>query len=494
MKILWTNRFHRHLRKYNGLQEYTAATVAKILYKRSKNPTTWSINLKKLIDASFGDLTVYAEYVTQKDRLVFMLRKNELILLDIGDHDVQQDYAHLNATVRNFDIDTASKPEAWFKQLVSGSAVKAPKKKKRNETSKKAKIPILIQDKGGEDAFRWWQEAELSETWIQYLDEQQSITSERIFSKITGKPKEFQVFYVCGGPGTGKTVILLNLAINLSHAKIEVGFEVSKPVLEYLNSGRQKVPGTNKQIGQCEVHLIDDPVSSDRLGEIIRIAKAGKCKALVVALDPLQWHERDTRYAAFNRLMNSEVSSKFDLDVCYRQSQNVGQEVVEIAKNIFTKNSRFADLDKQSNEFVQIKPYFDLATKVKFVDNQGRTRVYPDFTRGKLELEIQRFRSREDIWKHSSPIAFVYDDISSPSLRAIVKDLGMGLNRRDLLISEYSRIRGVEFQELFIFLSKDYWKKITQGQVGLNRKDWELVSCLYTIVSRPKDGLVIFLV
>jgi hypothetical protein len=478
------------------LQEFTAATVAKILHKRSENTATWSINLKKLIDGSFGDLTVYAEYVTQKDRLIFMLNKNELILLDIGGHDVQQEYAHLSPNVRHMDIETAAKPATWFKELISGASTKKSKKKASAKITKPfpVKSAILNPGAGGEEAFRWWQEAELSETWIQYLDEQQANTSDRIFSKITSKPKSFQVFYICGGPGTGKTVILLNLAINLNHEKVEVGFELSKPVLSYLNSGKQKVPGTNLAIGAAEVHLIDDPVSSDRLGEIIRKAKAGKCRALVVALDPLQWHERDTRFAAFNRLMAAEDSLKFDLDVCYRQSQVVGKEVIEISRNIFTKSSRFLISDKQSKEFKLIEPYFLLATKVKFVDESGRSRLYTQFDKSELEREIARFKNRDDLWTHTSPIAFVYDDSIGTNCRSEVKELAEGINRIDLKISEYRRIRGVEFQELFMFLSKDYWDKLSGGAAGLNSADWERLTCLYTIASRPKDGLVIFLI
>ena len=96
--------------------------------------------------------------------------------------------------------------------------------------------------------------------------------------------------------------------------------------------------------------------------------------------------------------------------------------------------------------------------------------------------------------KVTSPIAFVYDDSIGTNSRSDVKELAEGINRIDLKISEYRRIRGVEFQELFMFLSKDYWDKLSGGAAGLNSADWERLTCLYTIASRPKDGLVIFLI
>ena len=492
MKVLWTNRFSRRLRKYNGLQDFTAASVAKLLYRRSQNTNAWSLSLKKLTDGSFGNLTVYASDITKGDRLIFMIEKNTLILLDLGNHDIQQDYAHMSQSTRLADIATASSVEPWFRELISN--VKAPKSKKIDETIKSAKATPIISAGSGAEAFRWWQEAELNETWIQYLDDQQANVSEKIFSKITSKPKDFQVFYVCGGPGTGKTVILLNLAINLSHTKMSVGFELSNPVKNYLNSGKQKVPGVNFDVGEAEVHLIDDPVSSDRLNELIKRAKLGSCRALVVALDPLQWHERDTRFAAFNRLMNAEASFRFDLNVCYRQSYNVGKEVLEISRNIFTKSSKSLDKVKTSRDFEEIKPYLELVTEASFVDASGRTQVYETFSESLLETELRRFTSREDIWSHTSPIAFVFDDVLSNEYRDLVKQKTVGMNKVDLKLSSYKRIRGVEFQELYVFLSRSYWKKLYEGAQGLDRSDWERLTCLYTVISRPKDCLVIFVV
>ena len=133
-------------------------------------------------------------------------------------------------------------------------------------------------------------------------------------------------------------------------------------------------------------------------------------------------------------------------------------------------------------------------TEASFVDASGRTQVYETFSESLLETELRRFTSREDIWSHTSPIAFVFDDVLSNEYRDLVKQKTVGMNKVDLKLSSYKRIRGVEFQELYVFLSRSYWKKLYEGAQGLDRSDWERLTCLYTVISRPKDCLVIFVV
>ena len=43
-----------------------------------------------------------------------------------------------------------------------------------------------------------------------------------------------------------------------------------------------------------------------------------------------------------------------------------------------------------------------------------------------------------------------------------------------------------------MFLTADFWTRLTQGQKGLNSTNWEKLTSLHTIFSRAKDSLVIF--
>jgi hypothetical protein len=46
----------------------------------------------------------------------------------------------------------------------------------------------------------------------------------------------------------------------------------------------------------------------------------------------------------------------------------------------------------------------------------------------------------------------------------------------------------------FLFLDIEFWNKINEGQQGLKTSDWQQIACLHTLFSRPKDGLVIFVI
>ena len=74
----------------------------------------------------------------------------------------------------------------------------------------------------------------------------------------------------------------------------------------------------------------------------------------------------------------------------------------------------------------------------------------------------------------------------------LIKKNAIGLNRIEVPLSKYRDIRGVEFQELFLFISSDFWHHLNKGKLGVGSEEWEKLACLHTILSRPKDSLVIF--
>lgn len=70
------------------------------------------------------------------------------------------------------------------------------------------------------------------------------------------------------------------------------------------------------------------------------------------------------------------------------------------------KNSRFLVDEKQRLEKVNLAPYLNLSLDMKFVDEAGRYKLYTSDTQLNFIKEIERFRKREYIWKHTNPINF----------------------------------------------------------------------------------------
>jgi RecA-family ATPase len=105
---------------------------------------------------------------------------------------------------------------------------------------------------------RWLYEEELSDAWIQFLDKQQSEIKERIFDEVKS-PGTFGFHLLLGGAGTGKTVVLLNLALSLASVGRNVVCQFNEQVIKYLNSGSQRVPGAGLSMQPGAVVLLDDP-------------------------------------------------------------------------------------------------------------------------------------------------------------------------------------------------------------------------------------------
>ena len=494
MKIQWTPRFKSQLDRYTGVQEMVINRTAELIRKVESNPTTWHRYEEKLKDDSFGSVQAYKTAVTSGDRLVFVVEKGELILVDIGKHEVMDDYARMSKSARNKDVSSSYQIDSWFADKLNRKFLeKSAARNKHNSAKQKIDISeIMNEEIQGED-FRYAFDEELNEKWVLFLDEQQAKVASDIYRDLENQEDSVKIHFILGGPGTGKTIVLLNLAIRLENIGKAVSFQLSQGVLKYLNSGPAKVPGANFGPGPGVVLLVDDPEDLQSMNGIIRQAKSSKCRAVVIALDPLQWHEKEMP-ETFEKIWSNNENTTHKIDVCYRQSAGVAKKQLKLFTSLLGKNSRFLVEEKQKQERVDLAPYLNLSLDMKFVDESGRYRLYLTETQANFVKEIERFRKREFIWKHTNPIAFVFHDDLPKNVRDYTKQYSQGLNRIEFNYSDYKKTRGVEYQELFLFVDSEFWKRINDGQQGLKTSDWQQIACLHTLFSRPKDGLVIFVV
>ena len=59
-------------------------------------------------------------------------------------------------------------------------------------------------------------------------------------------------------------------------------------------------------------------------------------------------------------------------------------------------------------------------------------------------------------------------------------------------LNQVDKIRGSEFQEIFVLLGERTWKKLQEGVPGAGAVDWERLLSLHTVLTRSKDTTVIF--
>jgi Txe/YoeB family toxin of Txe-Axe toxin-antitoxin module len=488
LEVKWTPRFKQKLERYNGVQDYVAAKTAGLVRKYNADPVNWSYSLEKLKDKSFKSTQVYRLPITSGDRLVFVIDNKNLILADIGNHDVMDDYSRIPKSSRDLDLSRAGKPDVWFVREMHGHLSQP----KDGDTKPAVDLAKVLNETQIGLSERWLYEEELDEGWIQYLDQNQISVVEEILQELEIDDDFLKVHFIYGGPGTGKTVVLLNLALQLSNQGRSVSFMLNDQVAKYLNRGKQKVPGVNLGYGPGVTVLLDDPATIDEFASAIRHAQSSKCRALVVGFDPLQWHERkmESKLKAICEKVDYSFSQ---LWICYRQSFGVAKKSIELTQAIFERSSRFLDHSKVAAEKQELQEHIDLISGMEFVDNSGRYMVYESALVENLNQERRRFKSRIDLWKHSPSACFIYEDALIDKWRSIVKAEFSGAYKQDLLLSKYPSIRGVEFQEVFLYLTVEFWKKINQGQYGLNASNWEKLTSLHTIFSRAKDSLVIFI-
>ena len=488
--VKWTPRFQEHYRRYNGINEFVIKKTAELVKKANSDPEKWHFDLEKLKDDSFAGVSAFRFKVTSGDRLIVVVAGNTLILADIGDHDVMDEYSKMPRLARDEDLKKASPISGTFKKLLNLAL--STKSKDLGSPAPLDISNVLAGDVEGDDS-RWLYEAELSNEWIHFLDDEQAKISETLFQKLVVPSDEMSVEFVMGGPGTGKTVVLLNLATNLDQAGRAVSFEASPNVIKYLSSGGRNVPGANKGFGPGVVALIDDPASSKVLADSLRKAKSAHCREIVIGFDPLQWHERKME-ANFRKIFESVNYVFYPLWTCYRQTSGVGKKTLELTEKIYHASSRYLDTLKQKAEREELQPYIDLSLGMSFVDDSGRFVSYDKDIDENYKIEISRFRARIDRWTHTSPIAFVYDDDLPKEFVKSLKDGASGLNRTELPLSKYRDIRGVEFQELFLFVTSEFWNDLNTGKMGVGSEDWEKLACLHTILSRPKDSLSLYVI
>ena len=486
--LKWTPRFQEHYRRYNGINEYVIKKTAELVKRANSDPEKWHYDLEKLKDSSLVGVSAFRFKVTSGDRLILVVDGPHLILADIGDHDIMDEYSKMPRTARDADLRKSAPVDGNFKKLL-----KLALSEKSDDASPAVDLSnVLNGEIEGEDS-RWLYEAELSEEWIHFLDEEQAKISESLFKKLVVPSDEMSVEFVMGGPGTGKTVVLLNLATNLEQAGRSVSFEASSPVIKYLSSGGRRVPGAQMGFGPGVVALIDDPASSKVLADSLRRAKSAGCRAIVIGFDPLQWHERKME-ANFRKIFENTKYEFYPLWTWYRQTSGVGKKTLELTEKIYHASSRYLDTLKQKAEREELQPYIDLSLGMSFVDETGRYVIYDTNIEHNYRTEIRRFRARIDRWKHTSPIAFVFDDDLPKEFVKSLKDDATGLNRTEIPLSRYREIRGVEFQELFLFVTSEFWNDLNNGKMGVGSEEWEKLACLHTVLSRPKDSLSLYVV
>jgi hypothetical protein len=337
---------------------------------------------------------------------------------------------------------------------------------------------------------------ELGDEWIRFLDLEQSALRDELFKELQA-PEANGVYLILGGAGTGKTMVLLDLAWKLTReAGIPVRLDLPEGVREYLAKSEQDYWFQKAKSGR--IVLLDDPKDFDSMEAAINSASSHR-QAIVIAIDPTQWTHKRTR-DKFWRFLTTKNPRKYELTTAYRQGGAIGQEVLKVLNSFYDSASMFAGeenvlLDRGKAEYWETL----CLKKLKHVDDLGFFAIHEvadeDDLRSKVARELEGVLAFETYRRWPKLlIGLQFGDRAPRGLTEALSDAQMTVGRHCKFRSFYEvhKVRGVEFESVFIFLTGDQFRKLKKGPTGLSGPDYEGITQPLTFLTRAENRLAIF--
>jgi hypothetical protein len=370
----------------------------------------------------------------------------------------------------------------------------------------------------------------VAEQWLRFLSDEQMELEDNILNQVR-EDSDFQFHFVMGGAGTGKTQVLLLLAEDLKDAGLKVGYFTTQGVREMVEKAGLDMPKENYFPGA--VHLVDDPEEVGQVIEAYRRAKEHKARALVVAIDPFQWTERTAflklatilgdhnpsedilgrrnTLLKIQELLNGVKPQKHYLRTAYRQAKETGAGSVALSHSIFQRMNPYV-ADEKMTQFASItKPYVqNILNGLSHVSDGGSFQVFENGNAMELWKIVAKLAARDDRWDWTDSILFVSDgtlsdtsweefqieipgisDQSDFEKTSNVQSVLASINARLVSFANPSAVRGQEFQDVVICVSKNRWKQFKTAKVGMGGPEWESIMPIHTFTTRAIDSVQI---
>ncbi|HEY2804648.1 MAG TPA: DNA/RNA helicase domain-containing protein, partial [Gemmatimonadales bacterium] len=325
--------------------------------------------------------------------MLVALKECELTLLDLGPHD------------RESTWDRIRNKKQWI----------------REHMEKRLPVPHLIANSASRlvslessDGWNPFFPGEDTAEWVSFLDVQQHEAVSTICASVEDHTLEGKGDAVClilGGPGTGKTVVLLRLLEKLIEQRLDVGFSCSGQVHAYLESSAQhKIPNISADdtMGPQDALLYDDPSS---LAEIA-VSTNGAPRTLVFALDPLQLAEMPTT-TELKRLRMRTRARVIELTTCYRQRRKLAERVVHMT-DLLARSNPYLDKTKKVDFSAEYGELLQQFNTLELYYPLGDFKVLKNPSKDLPKRIEELFRTR--LWSHWPPILMVLDEAWCPEV------------------------------------------------------------------------------
>lgn len=441
-----------------GLAVRAQREIADLVVRMAEHPTTWAQRFDRV--AALGRNDILEVDLAGGPRLYLHNGESSVTLLRMGDHE-------LTDRLRRTDID---------QQVATAGPLPL--------TFERDSFPPI--SRGGAITPGSWTESRPD--WVFFLSDQQMAVASSILDDVEEDlvREEPSAHFVLGGPGTGKTVVLLWLLQQLSgcnpltNETWSVDLIASTAVINLLEraSGWDLTDIAHPHgsgAGGAAVVLLDDPPSLAAL-ETALTESRNRRRSVVVGIDVLQIDHSVTDQMYFDLVRRFNVQ-QHRLTDCYRQKREVGTATNDVIRMFGSE-----DATRLS----------EVLSEIRHVVPSGAVRTFLNATDDDWKATVAWLATlRPQMWSHWPSVLIVIDrDVADTS--SWIDELAgtIGSDQIDVVrLDESPRIRGVEYQHAVLILSPRTNARIGRG---LNRADaatTNLFRLLRIPFSRPRDSI-----
>lgn len=339
---------------------------------------------------------------------------------------------------------------------------------------------------------------EASEEWLYFLDDAQGKIFEELFdgvyNSLQAGDSKFKALII-GGPGTGKTCILVNLLSYFTEFDISTAFVVSDSLSEFYEGAMQVdvrkfvVPIENAHLTACQILLVDDP---DTTASIRKLSTNSSVQAFIAAFDPLQMNV-DPTDEELDILADGLNAKTHELGICYRQKENVGKTARQVMNTVarsspFLIDSRIARFRDQRRRITS------LSNEIQFTNPHGYSQIYDPASLEDVEEEVERIlHQRWRFWSHfASNLVVILGESLRVSVQKVLQPLKAGGQLITIRQDELERVKGLEFQHVLVFLRDQLHQELTEGFQGSGRRIYRQRTRFRIPFTRAKDSIALF--
>ena len=350
-----------------------------------------------------------------------------------------------------------------------------------------ARIPFPPQTVGDSVVSSW---VEGSHDWLFFMGPQQieileSTVSELEEDLLSQRPS---CHLILGGPGTGKTVLLLDMLRRLGAVNPDcretwdVRLRGSAALLSMVRASTGWDLDTARfsdEDPMPDLLLVDDPASSREVSGLFAKVRDSGHGAVVVAVDPFQFDHSFTDALLENMVAKYRLSVSI-LKQCYRQKANVGRS----ARQFLEEGRPFSTAERHRRK--RLEAY----DEVEFPNLSGIVRSFDPATKDDWSAMTTWLSGvSQRMWKYWPSVLLVVDDNANlPDAWSDELSSSIGIEEISAVaLDDVASIRGLEFQHLALVVARRTVDRL-QREAGRDMSGADAWRLLRVPLTRARDS------